>query len=1137
MSYLKRVVLAAIVSITIAFILMIILVSKVLSSDSYSVIFVYIIATCISVFVTFGILIITGYKISRPIKSLINYAQLITKNYIDVMKNETNFTLPQTLPPLHYKMHKKNEMALLWNTFTKMLEVIQENFSIIEKRVHERTEDLYKHSTYIKLLIDDSVNIYLLIDKNMNIAYCSVAVLELFNLKNFDDIIGKPFIYISDIHPDREYAGRSLFRFSRIINGEEFLIEDDFVNWPEQGIRSYHITYKRIVDKDNNFGGIVITLMDTTKVRIQEAERRMNDMLQSTLMPCLIFDKNGNIIKYNKMTSLTFGLSSYLSIKEFSKLFLSMQPKYQPDGQMTKDIGLRVINEALTQGFAHSLIQLMDNTGNLLHFEINLTRISRLTDHFLFAIFNDMNEIMLKEAEAKEAEERIRLMLDSNPLICILKDEQANIVDCNKAALNLLNIPNKTDFYKNISNFFPEFQPDGTRSVDREKEIIQTVKEKGLHRLERTFRAQSGEIIPVESEIVRIPWKNSYYYLSYSRDLREIKAKEKKIQESMARERELEIQKNAAQAANEAKSRFLANMSHEIRTPMNAILGMAELLLSEKLNSRQFQYVKDIKTSGNVLLDIINDILDVSKIQSDKLSLIPVHYDFNTFISNIASIAHFLIEDKDIIFKLDIQDQIPKCLYGDDIRLRQILLNLLSNAIKFTSEGFVCLSIKASDTKINFTVRDTGIGIESEYITKLFEVFEQFDILRNRNLRGTGLGLSITKSLVEMMDGQITVESEYGKGSSFHVEIPIVIGDETLIFHADSQEMAIYAPDAKILVVDDNKTNLNVACGLLQLYKITTETATSGEQAIEMIKQNQYDIVFMDYRMPGISGVEATKIIRELDINVPIIALTASVVMGAKSMMLEAGMDDYLSKPIIKKDLSHILKKWLPDEKLLSSAPEPAVTDGPDENDKHKKFWKKIEQIEGLSLSMGLSRVEGQQDVYEKTLKLMIEEIEKCIKNLNDFLTAEDMQNFCIEVHSIKSALANTGVMELSDKARELETASEQGDIAFCASNLQDFTERLESLNFKLKEAFAELKQNQDTFEIPPELELIFEKLQDAIDKMDFEAIDNEISNIDALNLSRALKEEIGQIQDAVLIMEYERAISVMQKLLSRKRN
>jgi CheY-like chemotaxis protein/HPt (histidine-containing phosphotransfer) domain-containing protein/anti-sigma regulatory factor (Ser/Thr protein kinase) len=505
-------------------------------------------------------------------------------------------------------------------------------------------------------------------------------------------------------------------------------------------------------------------------------------------------------------------------------------------------------------------------------------------------------------------------------------------------------------------------------------------------------------------------------------------------------------------------------------------------------------------------------------------------------IDNISSIAHFLVEDsrKAISFNLALQDDKSLCLYGDDMRLRQILLNLLGNAIKFTDRGCVQLAVNFTDTVMHIAVSDTGIGIPEESLPTLFDAFEQVDLLKNRTKKGTGLGLTITKAIVEMMGGRVTVESEYGKGTTFHVELPKVLGDAALVEHHDNKEIALCAPDAKILVVDDNETNLNVACGLLRLFHITADTAASGMEAIDMVQKKRYDIVFMDHRMPELSGVETTGIIRSMGIDVPIIALTASAVIGAKDMMLEAGMNDYLWKPIVKMELVHMLQKWIPPEKLLDPPPQMPVqdkpADGADEDATHAEFWRKIDKIEGLDLSIGLNRIEGQKDVYEKTLKLMMREIEKSNKNLNTFLAENDMQKFSIEAHGMKGSLANIGAMELSSRALALDNASKQAGSDFCTKNLPAFLEGLNNLERKLKEAFLLLNHESAHIEIPPELSLVFKHLLEAFGEFNLEHIEQEAAAMNTFHLSGALKEEVERINDLVTVMDYDGAAELIRK-------
>ena len=524
----------------------------------------------------------------------------------------------------------------------------------------------------------------------------------------------------------------------------------------------------------------------------------------------------------------------------------------------------------------------------------------------------------------------------------------------------------------------------------------------------------------------------------------------------------MHIAKNRSENASRIKSSFLANMSHEIRTPMNAVIGMTELLQHEQLSKRQRDYVDSINSSAHSLLSLINDILDLSKIESGKLTLNPVNYEFYTLLDNINSMFQYVAQKKGLEFRFESVGETPDVLYGDDVRLRQVLTNLCGNAVKYTDKGYVRLKVTTLGDMIIFEVRDTGMGIKKEAMPEIFNSFEQDKSEKNRNIVGTGLGLAISKTFVEMMDGSIMLESEEGQGTIVTVMIPLILGSEYGVKDNNwaQTELTICAPDAKVLLVDDNEFNLKVAHGMLGLFGIDANTAGSGKDAIDMVKNNKYDIVFMDHMMPEMDGVEAVGEIRKLGgehKTLPIVALTANAVLGAKEMFLANGFNDFLSKPIELQELSIILADWLPLKKIIQkpTAEKPAGAAGDTQSDIRAAI-DDTGSIGEINAEIGLRRVSGIERVYYDNLKLFHSQLIPEYERLSACIRDNDIDSFSISVHAMKSTLSTIGAMKLSGEAAKLETAAKNSDLVYCTEQFPEFKERLLSLHKALSAVFPE---------------------------------------------------------------------------------
>ena len=706
-------------------------------------------------------------------------------------------------------------------------------------------------------------------------------------------------------------------------------------------------------------------------------------------------------------------------------------------------------------------------------------------------------------------------------------------------------------------------------------------------------------------------------------------------------------EREAALVSAQIKTNFLANMSHEIRTPMNAILGMTELIMHENASDAVMAHATDIRNACRGLLAIINDVLDISKIESGKLEIVPTQYHISSLLIDVISIIKTRADKKVISFVSYIDADIPGELYGDELRIKQILINLLNNAVKFTHEGQITFTvnsaIKDGVCQLTFGITDTGVGIKPEDMKKIFVLFQQVDTKKNRNIEGTGLGLSISKQLVEMMGGSLEVESEIGSGSTFTVTIQQTIADphpvamlknpernSVLVYenrpaylssvrHAlDSlhcryqvcfnrpemyslleeftydyifisslyintvQEIAsqkqpkaiivvlngdgnpyykgnvlsismpvhclqlanilndeyeeqglrtarshvanIIAPEAKVLVVDDNAVNLKVAAGLLKLYKIQAETALSGMVAIEMVCEKDYDLIFMDHMMPDMDGIDATVEIRGLGekyANIPIVALTANAVGGVKEMFKAEGLNDFLAKPIEMSKLDTILKKWLP-KNTQQLREETILTE--------EAFC----EIPGVDTQKGIRNSGGISEYYTEILAIYTTDSENRLSEIEKYHKEGNIKALTICIHALKSASANIGADDISDMATELEAAGKIVDTGYIEANLKRFTDSLTLLLENIQNYLDTIRAKdvvRDKAMDVDFLKSVLDKIEIYMETLDIESAESILKELHPYQWNDAMLVQISAIEGGIGIFDYDAVEAAVAKL------
>jgi signal transduction histidine kinase/DNA-binding response OmpR family regulator/HPt (histidine-containing phosphotransfer) domain-containing protein len=628
----------------------------------------------------------------------------------------------------------------------------------------------------------------------------------------------------------------------------------------------------------------------------------------------------------------------------------------------------------------------------------------------------------------------------------------------------------------------------------------------------------------------------------------------------------LEAALNVAQKANDAKSDFLANMSHEMRTPLNAIIGLSDLTLeNEGLSEESYANIEKISTAGQTLLATVNDILDISKIEAGKFELIQTEYDVPSLINDTITQNTLRIGDKPIEFILDISADLPARLYGEELRVMKIFNNLLSNACKYTKEGYVKFAVNcvrnSDDIWMTAVVTDSGIGIKHEDIDKLFAAYNQVNTMANRNIEGTGLGLQITSKMVEMMDGSLTVESEYGKGSVFTVKLrqkfvtdarigsKVVKNLKSFQYYDEKRRdnfkrVRVQLPYARVLAVDDNSTNLLVAKGMMKPYGMRVDCLTSGRQAIDAIREEKvkYNAIFMDHMMPDMDGIEATRHIREIGTdyacNLPIIACTANVIVGNEEMFLSKGFQAFLSKPIDINRLDAIIHHLIRDKEKEESltgrkiSANGQVSAGERRSKERRSKSNRRTSLDlrnlggslhGLDIERGLQLFGGDQETYLgilRTYTINTKPVLEAARKVNE----GNLADYAIKIHGFKGSSRGICAEEVGAKAEALEHAAKAGDLDFVRDNNPELLETanklisdLEAMLDKMDAQHPKRKKNKPD-------QAVLTKLLDACKNYDMDGADAALAEIERYKYEKD-NGLAGWLRENVKLMNFQQVI------------
>ena len=795
------------------------------------------------------------------------------------------------------------------------------------RREREAVEKTRKAEESIRLIVDAAPMAISLYDKDLNIIECNEESLKMFGRTINLESIG-PSTTMPRYQPDGRSSSEMLEALLNQAFQEGSAHAELILLRPDGTPRPTEIIWARVIYKDEQV--VAEYVHDLTLVKAaMEKEHAVNEMSrifhESSPVILNTWDDTYKLVSTSKQAVEMFDLSSQ---EEYIERFMDLSPEYQPNGEKSSEEIHYHIKRAFHEG-KRLQFEWMHQTLNEepIPTEITLARFKRQDRYMLASYTVDLRPV-------KAAEALTRKLLDNSPMIMEFWDEHNNMLDCNRKMLEVFGVSSKAKVIERFYDFTPECQPCGTPSQEKNFQMIQQAMIKGSSRSEWLFILPNGEELPLESTWVFIMHQDKPRIIVYSHDLRPIKQETQKVIAEMQR-------RKVAEDESQAKTRFLARMSHEIRTPMNAVLGIAGIQVQKQGHPPETgEAFLHIYNSATLLLNIINEILDLSEVEAGKVKILAAPYDTPSLIVDTVQLNLIYIGRKKIDFRINIDERLPICLIGDEIRIKQVLNNLLSNAIKYTPAGAVTLSLKveeapeAGDIVLVIEVSDSGQGMYKEQLDRLFNEYDRFNVRKNRDIEGSGLGMPITYSLIKLMRGDLNVESEPGKGSTFTVRLPQkpygkdLLGKEAAekLQNMESAHLLLkkapvlsleVMPYGRVLAVDDVDINLYVIEGMLAPYEIRVDTAGSGPEAIAKISRGEvYDIIFMDHMMPGMDGLEAAKIMQSMGYMHPIVALTANALNDTKEMFMKNGFSGFISKPIGLNELDACLTRFIRDKHL-----------------------------------------------------------------------------------------------------------------------------------------------------------------------------------------------------------------------------